>query len=113
MADNGIAVTTISALPLTKGPYAKLPWLILAFPVLAAVLVYTCVHLVKSTAAGQTDWTAFLITLLLDAGLAIIIYNILLRLGSHYELDDGRILQYAKGERVVTSADDEDSSEND
>ncbi len=49
--------------------------------------------------------TTIVMTFFFDIILAILIYNILLRLGSHYDFDDGRIIQYAKGECIITSKD--------
>ncbi len=49
--------------------------------------------------------TTIAVTVFFDIILAILICNILLRLGSHYEFDDGRVIQYAKGESIITSTD--------
>jgi len=104
MIENGVRANAISALPLTTGPYSKLPWLILAFPIFAGLFIYAAIHLVKTIVfGGQLEWTTVTLTVLFEGILGILIYNILLRLGSHYDFEGGRIVQYAKGDCISIS----------
>jgi hypothetical protein len=112
MLENGVTVNTVSALPLTSGPYSKLPWLILAFPALAGLLIYTSFGLIKLLFfEAQTHWIWIGAALSLEIILAIVIYNILSRLGLRYDFDDGRILQYSRGECIAVLMDDNDDAE--
>jgi|GEM_PF-5875392 len=112
MLENGVTVNTVSSLPLTSGPYSKLPWLILAFPALAGLFLYTSFALIKLLfLEAQTHGTWIIAALSLEIVLLIVIYNIMLRLGSQYDFDEGRILQYSKGECIAVLEDDNDDSE--
>jgi hypothetical protein len=112
MLENGVTVNTVSALPLTSGPYSKLPWLILAFPALAGLFLYTSFALIKLLfLEAHANATWIIAALSTEFVLAIVIYNILLRLGLRYDFDDGRILQYSKGECIAVLADDNDDSD--
>jgi hypothetical protein len=107
MSDCEITVESIRALPLTSGPYSRFSWLILVFPVLAGVVLYTILVVMRMTALGEIPgWGPIAGIVALDAILAVPIYNILLRLGSHYEFDEGRIIQYVSGGCIVTSEDE-------
>jgi hypothetical protein len=110
MANNGISVESARAAPLTWGPYARFPRLILAFPILAGVFLYTILVAIRMIAFAEGSFPAAAVGAIIafDALLVVPLYNILMRLGSHYEFDDGRIVQYAKGDCVVTSEDAQD-----
>ena len=98
MLENGVTVNSVSALPLTSGPYSKLPWLILAFPALAGLFLYTSFLLIKIFfLEAPADGTWIIAALSLEIVTVIVIYNIMLRLGSQYDFDDGRIIQVHKG----------------
>lgn len=107
MTESGIVLESISALPLTAGPYSRFPYLILVFPILAGIFLYTMLSLMRMLIIGDAGgWITIIGIIALDALLAVPIYNILLRLGSHYEFDEGRIVQFASGDCIVTSQDE-------
>jgi hypothetical protein len=112
MIEDGITVTEVRVLPLTSGPYSKLPWLILAFPVLVGLLVITSARLVSVAASGAlSGWGELVLIVSLEVGLSVIVCNILLRLGSQYDFGGDRVVQYAKGPCVSTSKDAEENAE--
>jgi hypothetical protein len=119
--ENGISANEISAYRLTSGPYTKIPWLILVWPILALffcqIAYLLCVTIGKQAvdeygfvgfgiAPPPFPWLYFLAFSAAEVVIGILIYNILMRTGAHYYFDDGRVIQITRGECVVTNKDD-------
>jgi hypothetical protein len=78
--------------------------LILVFPIFAGLFIYSAIQLVKTIIfSGHLEWTTVTLTVFFEGILGILIYNILLRLGSHYDFEEGRIVQYARGDCISIS----------
>jgi hypothetical protein len=129
--ENGITASKISAYFFTSGPYIKFPWLILTWPVFAyafcqiGYFALKTLHgalfpLLYAVGVEGVDYlfyesprlfSYFLMLSACEMIIGLLIYNIVIRTGAHYDFDDGRVIQITRNDCVITNKEDLEENE--